>query len=302
MKRAAAVLAGFTMGLMPCAGARTLTAGPGGAYKLPSAAIAAAKPGDVVRIMPGRYRDCATLNAGRVTIEGKGAVMADRICQGKAILVIGGRDDVVRGLTLTGATVPDGNGAGIRDQSENLTVDRVTFTNDEDGILTAQMPGAILTVTGSSFRHDGACIKDCAHGIYAGHIGRLTVRGSNFSDIQTGHDIKSRARSTVLENDTITDGPDGTSSYLVDLPNGGNLLMRNDRLEKGPNASNTATAISIGEEGHAPAAAKIVIEHVRFTNDSGADTVFVRNLSHARVTLRHNSLGGAQALAGPNDQ
>jgi hypothetical protein len=288
--------------LMPYAWGRTLTAGPGGAYALPSAAIAAAKPGDVVRIAPGHYQDCATLNADHVTIEGGGAVLASKICQGKAILVIGGRDDTVRDLTLTGATVPDGNGAGIRAQGGDLTVDHVTFTDDQDGLLAGPLKGATIAIIDSRFRRDGSCVKACAHGVYVGAIKKLIVRGSDFSDIKSGHAIKSRALSTVIENDTIRDGAHGTSSYLVDLPNGGNLLMRDDRLEKGPNSSNSGTAISIGEEGGAPDHAKIIIEHVRFHNRQDQGTTFVRNLSHATVVMRHDSLhGDVTRLAGPDD-
>ena len=286
------VLACLTVGLMPPASARTLVVGPGEAYKLPSAAINAAHPGDVVKILPGRYVDCASLNTDHVTIEGGGATMATKICQGKAILVIGGTDDIVRDLTLTGAKAPEGNGAGIRAQGGNLTVDHVSFTDDQDGLLSGPLKGVTITIMRSRFYRDGACIKDCAHGIYAGHIKKLIVRNSVFSDIKSGHDIKSRALSTVIEHDTIRDGKHGTSSYLVDVPNGGNLLMRDDRLEKGVNTSNGGTAISIGEGGHAPAHARVLIEHVHFDNKQDRNTAFVRNFSKAKVVLRHDEMQG----------
>lgn len=300
--RFAAIFCLALTGLVHPALARTLTAGSGGAFAAPSAAIAKAQPGDVVRIAPGRYRDCAVLNASNVTVEGNkpGVIMADKVCQGKAILVVNGHDDTLRNLTLTGARDADGNGAGIRAEGGSLLVDHVTFVGNQEGLLAGKMPDAVISIIDSKFVRDGTCVAACAHGVYVGAIKKLIVRGTVFRDIQTGHAIKSRAASTVIIHDTIMDGEHGTSSYLIDLPNGGNLLMRHDRLEKGVNSSNPDTAISIGEEGHAPAHARVAISHVTFTNDTGDTTTFVRNETKAPVLIKDSTLhGGVTPLAGP---
>jgi hypothetical protein len=44
------------------------------------------------------------------------------------------------------------------------------------------------------------------------------------------------------------DGPNGTSSYLVDTPNGGVVYLRGNLFQKGPNADNSI-AIAYGQEG-----------------------------------------------------
>ena len=44
------------------------------------------------------------------------------------------------------------------------------------------------------------------------------------------------------------DGPTGTSSYLVNVPNGGVVYLRGNLFHKGPRADNS-TAIAFGEEG-----------------------------------------------------
>lgn len=44
------------------AAARTLQVGPGKPLRLPSAAAAQARDGDVIQIAPGRYVDCAVWN------------------------------------------------------------------------------------------------------------------------------------------------------------------------------------------------------------------------------------------------
>jgi hypothetical protein len=52
----------------------------------------------------------------------------------------------------------------------------------------------------------------------------------------------------VIDHD-IVDGPEGNSSYLVDVLNGGNLLMQGSRLQKGRLSENSDTAVAIGFEG-----------------------------------------------------
>src|SRR4029079_2926598 len=48
---------------------RILDVGPGRAFHTPSAAAAAARQGDVIRIAPGTYEDCAVWRANGLVIE-----------------------------------------------------------------------------------------------------------------------------------------------------------------------------------------------------------------------------------------
>src|SRR5580698_1251901 len=159
------------------AAARTLPVGPDQQYKLPSAAIGAARDGDTVRIVAGRYVDCAVVSASNLVIEGTGAdasaVLTDKICDGKALLVTDGANITIRNLTLTRAHVPEYNGAGIRAEGRNLTIEHVKFIDDEDGILSAPSPEGTITIRDSEFIGDGKCAEDCAHGVYAGAIALL---------------------------------------------------------------------------------------------------------------------------------
>ena len=279
------------------AAARDLTVGAGRAYATPSAAVAAAGPGDRILIYPGHYFDCAVLAIDHLTIEGVGdpaaVVLTDKTCQGKALLVVGGQDTTVANLTLTRARVPDGNGAGIRAEGGNLTVQGVRFVNNQDGILTIDTAPMTLTVRDSLFDHNGVCGAACSHAIYAGHIVQLTVEHSVFRDTRDGHDIKSRARRTVVTGCDIADGPEGTASYLVELPNGGTLVMRGNTLEKGPHSGNHTAAVAIGMEGVDQPTDEITVEGNRFTNDGDYHTALVNNVTATEATLRHNVLRGA---------
>ena len=279
--------------------ARTLEVGDGKEFKLPSAAIEAARAGDTVSIQPGEYFDCATIRANKLTVEGVGdpqkVVLTDKVCGGKGMFIVAGNDVTVRNLTLTRARVPDGNGAGIRNEAPNLIVEHVYFINNQNGILsTPGEPGTVI-VRDSVFERNGGCGNPggCAHGAYfnAGHL--LHIERSIFRGTKSGHQIKSRSERTEIIGCTLEDGPEGTSSYLVDVSVGGSLVMRDNTMEKGPEAENHSAAIVIGAEGVQHPTREIIIENNRFKNDGSYSTVFVNNLTATDAMLRGNTLSGS---------
>ena len=202
-------------------------------------------------IQPGEYYDCAIVRQSNITIAGTGpgVVMTDTTCAGKAILVTSGRNITIRGLTLQRARVPDGNGAGIRAQGDDLTIDNVRFLNNEDGILAADAPDSTIRIVNSDFERNGVCNPSArmASTSTTSSCSTSSIRASSTAH-RPPREI-SRRRAPCLIGDTIEDGPKGTASYLVDIPNGGSVLMQGCTLEKGPNAENHSTAVVIGEEG-----------------------------------------------------
>jgi len=279
------------------AAARVLDVGADKAYKLPSQALAAAADGDDIVIAPGEYFDCAVTRLNNIVIEGSDpagtAVMTDKACQGKALLVLDGSNVTVRNLTLTRVRVPDGNGAGIRAEGMSLTVEHVHFINNQEGILTGAPPEATLIVRDSEFVHNGACESGgCAHGLYAGNIALLRVERTRFFETRHTHHIKSRALRTEVIDCDIGDGKQGNSSYLIELPNGGSLLARGNKLEKGPNAENHTAAIMIGSEGVTQPTREITVVGNTFRNDGDYPTIFVDNLTATEAVLKGNHLSG----------
>jgi len=283
--------------------ARTLDVGSDKPYKVPSLAAADAKDGDHIRIGPGEYFDCAVWRANNLVIEGSApdasATITDKTCQGKAIFVIAGNDTTVRNLTLTRARVPDMNGAGIRQEGRNLTVEAVKFINNQDGILGATNPGSRVIIRDSQFLQNGICAPLCAHGIYINEVDLLRVEHSRFFETRQGHHIKSRALRTEVIGCDIADGNNGNSSFLIEAPNGGSLVVRDNRLEKGPRSENHTAAIIIGAEGATHPTHEIIVENNKFSNDGDYPTVFVRNLTATPAILRGNKLSGrVTALSG----
>jgi len=274
--------------------ARTLLVGPLRDLATPSAASRVAADGDTILIDPGSYDDCAVWRASHLTIAaaGPGVILRDRVCQQKAIFVTPGNDLTIRGITFTGARVPEHNGAGIRAEGHDLTIIDSRFIDNENGILAAPVADSTIRVLDSEFRDNGVCARECAHGIYIGHIALLDVERSRFVDQHIGHHIKSRALQTTLIDDTIIDGPDGTSSYLVDLPNGGDLLLRGCVLQKGRNSDNPLVAVSIGAEGVTNPTRRIAVLDNQFRSDLAQPTIFVRNATAMPAELVGNRVSG----------
>ena len=274
------------------------------AYKTLGEAAHAAGPGDTVRITPGTYQDCAIWTSSDLTIEGAGAgvVLAGPVCAGKAIFVIRADHVTISGLTFAHARSPDGNGAGINFEGVDLTVNDATFLDNQDGILAGNNPVSTIEIRDSTFDRNGACEPrmGCAHGVYVGHIALLRIEHSHFEGTLAGHHIKSRALSTEVLDSHIEDGTSGTSSYLIDVPNGGALLVSGNVLEKGPNTENHNAVIAIGEEGALVTGGNVVIRDNTFTND-GPPTTLVRNRTAQPAQLVGNVLSGntATPLAGP---
>lgn len=278
------------------ASARVLEVGPGKAFAQPSEAIRQAGDGDIVRIDPGIYVDCAIVTANRLVIEGTGpdarAVMAEKVCNGKGILITNGNDITIRNITLRNARVAERNGAGIRAQGGNLTIDHVRFIENENGILAGDLPGANMLIRDSVFERNGTCAKACAHGVYVGRLASLTIENSQFSATNEGHHVKSRAARLVVTGSDFADGAEGRSSYAIEAPNGGAVLVRGNRIQKGPKSENQIGAVVIGLGGVTQPTPAILVEDNVFTVDGGYPSFLVVNRTATEAMLKGNVLNG----------
>ena len=221
-------------------------------------------------------------------------MITDKTCQGKGLFVTTGANTTVRNLTLTRARVADGNGAGIRAEGKDLTVEGVRFINNQNGILAGTIDGATILIRNSEFVRNGTCENSagCAHGIYIGHMTKLRVEGSRFFNTREGHHIKSRASFNEIVGNDIQDGPDGTASYEIDIPNGGQVLVRGNTLQKGPKSENRTAAIMVGAEGVSMRTPEVVVENNTFTNQAPAQTALLANRTATEAVVRNNRLVG----------
>jgi hypothetical protein len=129
--------------------------------------------------------------------------------------------------------------------------------------------------------------------MYIENVDLLRVENSRFSNTRQAHSIKSRALRTEVTGCTITDGPDGTSSFLIEVPNGGALIVRDNSLEKGPKSENHNAAIAIGAEGVTHPTPEITITNNSLRNDGDYQTALLWNITATPATLKDNKLSGS---------
>ncbi|MHB1844789.1 MAG: right-handed parallel beta-helix repeat-containing protein [Deltaproteobacteria bacterium] len=244
----------------PAAWASTLEVGPGQPYAKPCDAIAAAQPGDVIEVdAAGSYDGdtCAWTTDGLTVrgIHGRAKIDLTGVtpAQQKGIFTIeGGASATIENFELSGAAISaaaGNNGAGIRHQGLNLTVRNCFIHDNQDGILgkPATTDTGTILVESSEFSHNGAG-DGYSHNLYINDFASFTMQFSYSHDGNVGHLVKSRAYTTLLLYNRITDEDGGTASYEVDLPNGGTAYVIGNLIEQSATTQNPAI-VSFGEEG-----------------------------------------------------
>lgn len=250
-----------------------------------------------IEIAPGTYRQCAVQTAGIVSYVAReyGTAVFDRTaCEGKAALVLRGVGAEVRGVTFTGIKVGDGNGAGIRLEKGSLNVAFARFLNSQQGILTANDANGRIFITRSTFSGLGTCEHSagCAHSIYIGDYGQLTVRESRFERGQGGHYVKARARAVVIENNSFDDANGRGTNYMIDLPAGSTGRIAQNWFVQGRDKENYSAYIALGAEKnlHSSEGLTVMNNEARFVPGLRRATVFLADWTGTKVIMQGNRL------------
>lgn len=263
------------------AGARVLTVGPGHRYATPCQAIAAARPGDQIRIDARGNRTyrgdvCAWSTNGLTIIGVDGRAYIDAAghnSEGKAIWVIAGSDTKIENVEFSGARVPDMNGAGIRQEGANLTLEHCYFHDNQEGILAADNPASAIVIDSSVFARNGAG-DGYSHNLYIDHVRSFTMRFSYSTGARVGHLVKSRALRNYILYDRLT-GERGSESYELDLPNGGLSYVIGTTLQQGAGTRNQSM-LAYGEEGNLNPDSRLYAVNDTFVNNFGlGDSILV---------------------------
>ncbi len=250
-----------------------------------------------VIVAPGRYAQCAVQQGGDVTIRAQqpGSAILDGVaCEQKAALVLRGRASSVDGLIFQNLRVPDGNGAGIRLESGDLTVTNSLFRNSEQGILTGDAPGNGIRIDRSTFRHLGRCDRDlaCAHGIYTGRYASLAVTRSRFDQGDGGHYLKTRARRVAITDNSFDDSAGRLTNYMIDLSNGASGTISGNEMVQGKDKDNYSAFITVAPEGREQDSAGLTIAHnsASFVPGLQRSSSFVANFTDDAVRIGPNRL------------
>lgn len=249
-------------------------------------------------IRPGSYRDCAVQTTGNIAFRASvpGQVVFDGgICEDKAALVLRGGGASVDGIVFQNMGVRDGNGAGIRLEKGDLAITRSIFRNSEEGILSADDTGAAITIDQSTFSGLGRCDRglSCAHSVYIGNYGSLTVTRSRFERGNGGHYLKSRAAVIHVSNNAFDDSRGKETNYMIDLPGGATGEITKNEFVQGESKENYSAFITVAPEGKTRSSAGLSISNNDASIAPGVDrnTTFVANWTDDRVLLGANRLG-----------
>ena len=238
------------------------------------AAINAAAPGDTIDVAAGTYTDQFLNISQSVTLQAVGGqVLLRETVQppdGKAMITEHGANVVISGFDIAGVSVPDRNGAAIRYEGGGLTLSNDYFHDNQEGLLGAADAGGSIRIDHSEFAHNGDG-SGSTHNIYVGAIAAFNLTNSYIHDAVVGHEVKSRAASNNITGNRIFDN-NGSASYSIDLPNGGNATISGNQIEQGAFTQNPFI-VAYGEEGASNPGMSFIVSANTIVNDDTASNV-----------------------------
>lgn len=304
-----------------------LTVGAGGAdYTTLSAAVQFAGVHTdayyTIEVAPGIYLNDFSVVTAPMTIRAApgGPVVFNATApppNGKAIITTSASATII-GLTFENAAVSPAqgsNGAAIRAQAGTswLIVENSIFINNQDGILADADPTANISISGSSFIGNGfdagggTCpVGGCDHAVYIGAVNSLLVTDSLFCGTHVGHDIKSRAAAATITDNRLYDGaansalgcPAGSTSYAIDLANGGAAIISGNQIIQGAGTQN-ATMVSYGVEGLVYSENTLSLSDNVFISADVSNAIGINNPHCIPVQLQGNLFQGVGAPVNP---
>ncbi len=282
--------------------AAILEVGPGQPHATPCAAIAAAQPGDTIRIdAAGNYAGnvCAWTKNGLTLVGVNGRPRLDaagQSAQGKAIWVVTGHDTTIDNLEFVNARVPDRNGAGIRQEGRNLSVRNSVFRDNENGILANDVAGSTITIEHSEFDRNGYGDGQ-SHNLYIGRVDRLVFRWNWSHRAMVGHLLKSRARENHILYNRLTGEAGTTASYEINLPNGGLSFVIGNFVQQ-PSTSQNGAMLDYLSEGNPNADLRLFVVNNSFVNNRGSGTFLqIGAGTTAPAIVRNNIFSGPGTLS-----
>jgi len=291
-----------------------LRVGPGRAYATPGEANAAASDGDVIEIDAGTYiDDIVVWRRNNLTIRavgGRAHIQATKTIpyssgndsqNGKGIWVAYGRNLKVENIEFSGAKVPDQNGAGLRADNIDLTVCNCYFHENENGILGG---GGNVLIEFSEFNYNGylgTADYGKTHNMYISGE-KFTLRHSYVHHADIGHNVKTRAKTNYILYNRIMDEASGTSSYDIDVPNGGLTYIIGNLIQQGPGTDNS-TIISYGAEGLLSGRThNLYVVNNTLVNENGNGTfIYIRSGTSSAKVINNIFTGNGNVVSGTAD-
>ncbi|MGK3959501.1 right-handed parallel beta-helix repeat-containing protein [Sorangium sp. So ce118] len=283
----------FVLAASPAALAATLSVGPGKTYATPCQAVSAAADNDVIEIdAAGSYDgDVCAIQRNGLTLRGVGGRAkidaAGKSSGGKAIWVIQGDDTVVENIELSGTTVPDQNGAGIRQEGVNLTVRGCYFHDNDDGILAGDKQGSTILIEHTEFANNGFGDGQ-SHNLYINRVDKLVFQYNYSHHAKVGHLLKTRALENHILYNRLT-GEDGNNSYEIDVPNGGKTIILGNLIQQSPSTDNGGI-IAYAVEGASNPSKSLFVVNNTLVNDRQNGGTFMNIASGVAPAIVRNNI------------
>jgi hypothetical protein len=303
MRRYLPLLAFALLGAAPAPAPFTIAETGEGYPTLDAAVRAVGNYRATIVIAPGTYHECAVQEAGVITFKsaepGK-AVFEKETCEDKAALVLRGHGSTVDGLVFRGYSVNDGNGAGIRIETGDLTVVNAMFLDSQEGILGGSPDGQTIRIDRSTFSGLGQCdqSENCAHSVYLINKGQVIITRSRFERGNGGHYVKLRVPHLQILDSSFDDSAGKNTNYMIDLSEGGTGIIARNIFVQGANKENGSGLIVVAAEGKTYSSAGLRIEdnEASMAPGAGGNPAFVADLSHQQLALGANRLSGMRAF------
>ncbi|MBL0127882.1 MAG: T9SS type A sorting domain-containing protein [Flavobacteriales bacterium] len=246
------ILLSACMAITLTASATQWQVGSGQTYTTPSQVSTLVGNGDTVNIAAGVYpSDVARWQANDLLLRGMGGMAHlesnGNAWGGKAIWVIQGDRTTVENIEFSECSVPDNNGAGIRQEGHHLTVLHCYFHDNENGILAGDVNPSTIRIEHTEFDHNGFG-DGFSHNLYINHVDSLIFRYNYSHHAHVGHELKSRAQVNVIEYNRFSNEATGDASREIDLPNGGTAYLIGNVVQQGPQGQNS-NMVGYGLEG-----------------------------------------------------
>jgi len=292
------------------ASAAVLSVGAGKTYATPCKAFAAAKAGDTVEIQAATYSgDVCAISASKLTIRGVNGrphiKAGGKNSGGKAIWVVRGNDITVDNVEMSGAAVPDKNGAALRLEGTNFTLRRSFLHDNENGVLSGVNEASTVTMEYNEFGHNGRG-DGYTHNVYIGKVAKLYFRYNFSHDANVGHNLKTRGiynmiaynRFSSLRAGETGSTAAGKPSYEVNVPNGGTTYIIGNVIQQ-PASNNNPAMVSYGEEGVGTRKTDLYVINNTFVNDESSRGTFVtvRNATTPAKLINNIFSGGGTVTA-----
>ena len=289
--------------------------GPTRTYTLPSTVSGLVNDGDTVQIDSATYVDCAVWTKNNLLLQGVGGGRAhciNSVCGYKGIWVInsGANNITIENMEFSGASISGaegGNGAGLRAQGGSYTIRNCYFHHNQNGILcnpTAGNDSADVLIEYSVFAYNGCANGDSSgcnpgyeHNMYIGSGYRsFTLMYSYSHGAINGHNVKTRANNNYILYNSIMDLADGTSSYDIDVAQGGPTIIMGNLIEGGPNKVNKSIICYNEGSTNAPPQNLYLVNNTIVNDQTSGYFLFMPLTTNDTLTMINNIFAGPGTL------